>query len=40
MENILQGIPGVIAYLDDILVSAATEREHLQKLEVVFEHLE
>ena len=40
MESILQGIAGVIAYLDDILVSAATEGEHLQKLEVVFERLE
>ena len=40
MESILQAIPGVIAYLDDILVSAAMEGEHLQKLEVVFERLE
>ena len=39
MESILQGIPGAIAYLDDILVSAAMEGEHLQKLEVVFERL-
>ena len=30
----------MIAYLDDILVSAATEGKHLQKLEVVFERLE
>ena len=36
----LQGIPGVIAYLDDILVAAETEEEHLQRLEMVFEHLE
>ena len=40
MESLLQGIPGVIAYLDDILVSAATEEEHLQRLEMVFERLE
>ena len=40
MESILQGIPGVIAHLDGILVSAATEGEHLQKVEVVFESLE
>ena len=30
----------MIAYLDDILVSTATEEEHLQKLEVVLEQLE
>ena len=40
MESVLQGISGVIAYLDDILVSAATEEEHLQRLEMVFDRLE
>ena len=40
MESVLQRIPGVIAYLDDFLVSAATEEEHLQKLEMVFNRLE
>ena len=39
MESVLQGIPGVIAYLD-ILVSAATEEERLQRLETVFDRLE
>ena len=39
MESVLQGIPGVIAYLD-ILVSAATQEEHLQRLEMVLDPLE
>ena len=40
MESVLQGIPGMIVYLDDILVSATTEEEHLQRLEMVFNPLE
>jgi len=32
MENVLQGISGVCAYIDDILVTGATEREHLHNL--------
>ena len=40
MASLLQGIPGVIAYLDDILVAAASEEKHLQRLEMVFERLE
>ena len=30
MENVLQGIPNVIVYLDDILLSSSTESDHLQ----------
>ena len=40
MESVLQGIPREIVHLDDILVSAATEEEHLQRLEMVFDCLE
>ena len=40
MESLLQGIPGVIVYLDDILVSAPNEEEHLCRLEQVFYRLE
>ena len=40
MESVLQGIPQVIVYLDDILVSGATEAEHLQTLDQVFDRLE
>ena len=35
MENLLKGIPKVIVYLDDILISGADEPEHLQILEQV-----
>ena len=40
MESVLLGIPRVIVYLDDILVSGATEAEHLQTLDQVFDRLE
>ena len=29
MENLLQGIPGVCVYIDDILVTGSTQQEHL-----------
>ena len=35
MENILQGINHVCVYLDDILVTGTTEKEHLQNLDAV-----
>jgi len=40
MENVLHGIPNVIVYLDDILLSSATESEHLQLIDQVLNHLE
>ena len=40
MESLLQGIPGVIVYIDDILITGATEQEHLQALEEVLSRLE
>ncbi len=39
MENLLQGIPGVAVYIDDILVTGATEEEHLRALEEVLKRL-
>ena len=33
MKKVLQGIPGAISYLDNIMVSTATEEEHLQNLD-------
>ena len=40
MENLLQGIPRVCVYLDDILVTGMTEQEHLTNLEQVLQRLE
>ena len=39
MGTILQGLPRVIYYLDDILVMGSTPQEHLQNLAVVLERL-
>ena len=39
MDNVLQGLPGVVVYLDDILVTGANEREHLKNLEAVLKRL-
>ena len=39
MDNILQGIPGVVVYLDDILVTAPTVEKHLKSLETVMDQL-
>ena len=39
METLLRGIPVVIVYLDDILISRATEAEHIQSLEEVLKRL-
>lgn len=35
MENLLRGIPGVVVYIDDILISRETEEEHLESLKEV-----
>ena len=39
IEKVLQGLPGVNVYLDDILVSGRTESEHLRNFGRVFERL-
>ena len=39
MDIVLQGIPGVACYIDDILVSIADEESHLSILEEVFNRL-
>ena len=40
MDTILQGIPGVVCYIDDILVTGKDQEEHLQNLNEVFSRLE
>ena len=40
MDVVLQGIPGVICYIDDILVSSKDEESHLKSLEEVLTRLE
>ena len=40
MDTVLQGIPGVACYIDDILVSSTDEESRLQILEEVFSRLE
>ncbi len=40
MESVLQGIPHVIVYIDDVLVTGATDEQHLQTLGVVLQRLE
>ena len=40
MDTVLRGIPGVICYIDDILVSGKDEESHLRSLAEVFKRLE
>ena len=35
MENLLKDIPGVVVYLDDILISGKSESKHVATLEVL-----
>ena len=35
MDNILTNLPGVCCFVDDILVAAKTETEHLNRLKAV-----
>jgi len=40
IESILQGIPHVTVYIDDILITGTTQEEHLHNLEEVLSQLE
>ena len=39
MESLLQGIPNVCVYIDDILVAGKTYQEHINSLEKVLARL-
>ena len=39
LDTLLQGIPGVWVYLDDILISGQSEEEHLARLSEVLRRL-
>ena len=40
MESLLKGIPRVVSYLDDILISGSMVQEHMDTLEQVLSRLE
>ena len=40
MDSLLKGIPGVVVYLDDILVTGPSEEEHLSSLKQVLTRLQ
>ena len=40
MDTILQGIPRVLCYIDDLLITGSTEKEHLQNLDEVLRRLQ
>jgi predicted amidophosphoribosyltransferase len=40
METLLQGVPGVCIYIDDILITGQTDQEHLGYLAEVLRRLQ
>jgi len=40
VDSLLQGIPNVVAYLDDILITGSSDEQHLQNLESVLTKLD
>ena len=40
MDSLLKGVPGVVVYLDDILVTGPSEEEHLSSLKQVLTRLQ
>ena len=40
MEQVLQGLDGVVCFLDDMLISGKTESEHWERLDAVLQRLE
>ena len=40
MENLLQGIPHVLIYLDNILITGTTEADHLNILDQILTRIQ
>ena len=40
IKTLLKGVEGVLAYIDDILITGSTLQEHLQTLDIALENLE
>ena len=40
MENVLQGLPHTVVYIDDILVTGRNEEEHISNLNQVLKRLQ
>ena len=40
MDSVLQGLPHVICYIDDILVTGSSDKDHLRNLSLVLQRLE
>ena len=40
MEKVLQGIPGIVCFIDDVLVTGRNDEEHLRNLEEVLKRLD
>ena len=39
MDNLVQGIPGVVVYIDNVLITGPTNEEHLKSLEEVLKRM-
>ena len=39
MHEVLQGIPNVVCFIDDLLIFSRNEKEHIRHLQLVFERL-
>ncbi len=39
MYQVLQGLPGIACYIDDILATGHTDEEHMMNLEALFKRL-
>ena len=40
MDSLLQGLPGMCAYIDNLLITGETEEEHLKNLNAVLARIQ